>query len=125
MRLKKLSTFFAVPVIALSVLAWSNARKIVVVTMGPVGATVHEQVEEHNLTVRSLERGKTEYWVRALNRRTYDVVLTEEQIASILEETTVMADASSGSTEMKVSITVKEEERRRGTGQSRGGDSGW
>jgi hypothetical protein len=125
MKTRKIFAAFGLPLLVMSIMAagFLNARKVVEVTIGPVGATVHDLVEDHNLTVRSLERGKTEFWVRAPNRSRYDVNLTTEQVEEILGETTVMADATGGSTEMKVTITVKEESRSSGASSS--GGSGW
>lgn len=125
MRNRRLGTLLGFPALVLALAAAgfaSSTDKVVEVTIGPVGATVHDLVEEHNISIRSLERGKTDYWVRSPDRRRYDVTLTTENIEEILGETTVMAEAMGGPREMMVSITVKEE-RRRGIGSPR--ESGW
>ena len=99
-----------------TVVAYGAADKILEVKVGTNAANAKE-AKEHDLTLEKLTDGKTIYMVKH-RRQEYKIVLTERQIEDILEGTTVMVStvAEGNAPSYRVTITIKEAEKKKDTG---------
>ena len=73
-----------------------------------IGKTASEAkgVAWHNISMRSLRNGDTEYEVKDKDGNRYKIQLTERQVQDILDGTTVHAKTLEGG--QKVQVTLKE-----------------
>ncbi|MFQ5747351.1 MAG: hypothetical protein ACE5HF_09060 [Gemmatimonadota bacterium] len=75
-----------------------------------IGATIDEAkvAEDHDVSMRALQRGQTEFTVKADDHE-YAIRLTPEQIVDLLDGTTVMVEteAEEGHDPMAVSVEIQ------------------
>ncbi len=95
-----------------------HAQQEVVVKIGPPSPSVASHSHDHNITVGSLKRGKTEYTLRSKSQDRHKINLTAAQRRDLLDGTTVIIRSSKDGEggdlkehQHKVTITVKGEER--------------
>ena len=95
-----------------------QAQQEVEVKIGAPSPSVASHSHDHNITVGSLNRGKTEYTLRSKSQDRHKINLTAAQRADLLDGTTVIIrfskDGDGGDLkehQHQVTITVKGEER--------------
>ncbi len=90
------------------------------IRIGSASPSTDRHSHQHDITVDSLKQGKAEYQLKGSSEVSHRVVLTKQQLADILNGTTVIiqSDKSQDAGNVKahqhrVTVTVKTEERER------------
>lgn len=96
------------------------AQEELEVKIGDAAPSVVRHAHEHDITIKALKRGKTEYLAGSGSQNSHRVTLTKQQIADILNGTTVIVQTDNsggiGSIQAhrhKVTVTLKIEKEER------------
>lgn len=105
--------------LSLTLLAYGvQAQQEIEVKVGEPSSSVASHTHDHNITVRSVTSGKTEYTLRGKSQDRHKIELTPAQISDLRDGTTVIListkDAAGGDQkehQHQVTITLKGEEK--------------
>lgn len=95
----------------------AQAQQELEVKVGPPLSSGADHSHEHDITVESLKRGKTQYLLGSNPENSHRITLTRQQMADTLDGTTIIVqsgkDKETGNTKAhrhRVTITLKTEE---------------
>lgn len=118
---RRVSSLFALLIVgSVALLVPGFAQERLDARIGSASPSTARHSHQHDVTVDSLKQGKTEYQLKGSSEGSHRVVFTKQQLADILNGTTVIVQSEKSQEagnvkahQHRVTVTVKTEERER------------